>query len=176
MGRVNAFLKAGNDHREISVGGRSASDRVWARLNTDNCEQTDCCLYVSADVEGPGLRSAERRKKSVGDHRTSHFYIELPEPSEACEVRIETAGGKMRELAYMGLLLCGVKAAQHAVNGEVAVAEKILEVTREIVDDLENRMNDVPNVLLPGGVTLRRALACVQIVERLVNGEGENSN
>lgn len=176
MARVNAFIEAGNESRTTSLGGRGANDRVWARLNTDNHLETDCSLYVSADVEGPGLRSTERRKKTVGDHRTSHFYIELPEPSEACHVRIDTAGGKMRELAFMGALLCTVKAGQHLANGERDRAEKILEVTAEIVEDLEAQMTNIPNVSLPGGVSLKRALACVRIVEDFLSGEGDNKN
>jgi hypothetical protein len=55
MGRVSAFIKASNEHREVSLGGRQRNRTVEAWLNTDNELHRDCGMRVSAI--GGGARS-----------------------------------------------------------------------------------------------------------------------
>lgn len=88
--RVKAFLSAGNERRDVSLGGRARNDRVWARLNTDNATQSDCSLFVSARV------SQDR----------SYFNVELPEQGdENCEVVISDSRIIGRTLAELGVKL-----------------------------------------------------------------------
>lgn len=172
MARVNAYLRAGNDNgRDVSVGGRGRSDSVWAMLNTDNATHSDCALKVSAEVTGPGLRSRERRLKSVGDGRRSVFTVELPRQcDEYCEVKINLAGESLRELARIGAALCGVQGVLQASQGDKAGGIRTIEQARELLAELESAKPEFPNVTLPGGVTLKHALACVKIVSDLIGG------
>lgn len=89
MGRVNAYMKGGNENREVSVGGRRPADRVWAWLNTDNSEG-EAAVKVEARVVGEGVSSAAR--KAGSDRRVSSFKVDLPDPSEAVKVRIHGKG------------------------------------------------------------------------------------
>jgi hypothetical protein len=172
MSRVNAYLEAGNDAgRRVSVGGRASSDSVWARLNTNNATGSDCALKVSAEVTGPGLRSKERRLKSVGDGRRSVFTVELPRQcDENCEVTINLAGEGLRELARISAALCGVKGAMQVASGDKAGGIRTIKQARALFAELESAKPEFPNVVLPGGVTLKHALACVRIVQDLIGG------
>lgn len=89
MARCNAFLEAGSDSgRSVSVGGRRAQSQVWARLNTDNATQSDCCLAVSASVVGSGQSYKERQRKD-GDQRKSIFNVDCPEQDdEYCRIDV----------------------------------------------------------------------------------------
>ncbi len=176
MARVNAFLRAGNDNgRAVSVGGRGRSDSVWADLNTDNASNSDCGMRVAAEVCGPGLRYQERRLKSVGDGRRTVFTVELPEQcDEFCRVDIQLAGEPLRELARIGAALCGVKGALQVAHGEKAEGIRTIKQARELLAQVETTPTAIPNVNLPGGVTLKHALACVKIVQDLIAGKGAN--
>lgn len=165
MAFVNAFIEAGNEHRRVSLGGRRANSSAWAWLNT--AHQGGCSsLRVSSDVHGPGLGSKERRRKD-GDKRSVTFTVELPEPSEHVNVVIVPKGEAMRKLAMFGALLCGIKAVDEMTKGEFEKGADILAKTKEIVAGLEEGMKDLPNVTLPGGISLKHALACVELVRRL---------
>jgi len=166
MSRVNAFMEAWNEHRRVPIGGRSSNDEVGGWFNTDTAEgERD--LRVTAEVCGPGLRYQDRRLKSgPGDQRTAHFDIELPEPG-GCKVRIMRHGGRYEGLLRAGALLCAVKGIiEEHENPEHA--EKCMEFSRETLVMLEQQAKDVsllPEVELPGGVSLEHALACVALVE-----------
>ena len=175
MARVNAFLQAGNDNgREVAVGGRGRSDAVWAKLNTDNAGGSDCGLHVSAEVCGPGLRYQERRLKSVGDGRRSVFTVTLPKASDHCTVNIEHHGESLRQLARMGTALAMVKGAVDVAHGEKEQGIRTIRQARKLLAEIENMPSDIPNVMLPGGVTLKHALTCVKIVQDLITGKGAN--
>src|SRR5258708_1770778 len=118
MSRVNAFLRAGNDNREVSLGGRGRSNSVWAHLNTDNAGGSDCGLRVTAEVCGPGTEYRERRLKSIGDGRQSIFSVTLPEVNDHCVVHLNCHGDGLRELARIGAALVGIKGAVEMTNGE----------------------------------------------------------
>jgi len=165
MGRVNAFIKAGNDNREVSLGGRRSSNKVWAWLNTAH-EGGESGMTVKAEVMGDGLNSADRKKKD-GDKRRVLFTVELPEPSEHIKVFIEGNGYIMKQLALAGGVLCGMKAADEMMKGNFDKAADILANTKEALAGLEESLHDVPLVYLPGGVTLKHALACVEVVRKL---------
>jgi hypothetical protein len=42
--------------------------------------------------------------------------------------------------------------------------------------DLEDTLTDIPTVNLPMGVTLKHALACVEFVKRLTEGQASSGN
>jgi hypothetical protein len=176
MGRVNAFVSAGNDAgREVSVGGRGGSaNRVWAHLNTDNAGGSDCGLRVTAEVCGPGTESRERRLKSIGDGRRSRFVVTLPEPSDYCAVHLQCHGDNIRELARIGAALATIKGAGDIANGEPAQGVKTIREARKLLAELDKTETHIPNVILPGGATLKHALACVKIVQGLLEGKGAN--
>ncbi len=174
MARVNAFLSAGNGNRKVSIGGRSRSDSVWAWLNTDNASGSSG-MRVRADVCGRGLRSSDRRKKAIGDDRRSVFAVTLPEPSPDVEVHIQAAGAWASPLLAMGAALGALKAIGHVASGEPERAEATLQTIGEIMAGHEARLRDVPEVFLPGGITLRHALAAVAAIEQL-QASGGSSN
>jgi hypothetical protein len=166
MARVNAYLRASSDNgRTVSVGGRGASDRVSAWLNTDN-RAGSADMSVKAEVIGRGMRAKDRRRKDTGDDRKSVFTVDLPEPSEAVEVYIRPAGAWASELIGMGAMLCGVKAAEQAIAGDSAGASATLASVADILRGHEESLANLPEVL-PGGVTLRQALAAVATVKTL---------
>ncbi len=194
MARVNAFLRAGNDAgRDVSVGGRGRSDRVWVLLNTDNGGRSDCSLHVSAEVAGESaLGGAPRKLCDCGyrweagaweericpecntirqgiDTRKSVFTVELPEQSDDfCEVEIQQHGARWDSLIRFGAALCGVKAAQEAAAGEQDQAVRTIEGARKILQELDENRGSLPRVTLPGGVDMAHALACVRIVQGLL--------
>ena len=162
MARVNAFLEAGNEHRRISVGGRSSNSSVWARLNTDNGEQSDCCLSVSANVVG------DRDSKKEIDERQSRFFVTLPEMSSAVKVQIEDDSSTKRskflsaisEFASKLAGMWNVFKAEEPLVPTTAAAARELAILRQHYEDL-------PEIVLPGNVKLDYALACVRICEEL---------
>ena len=165
MSRVNAFMEAGSDSgRRVSIGGRSAQDEVWGWLNTDTAGG-ERSMRVSAEVVGPGLRSPDRRKKD-GDQRKTFFDVELPEPGH-CTVRIMRKGGRMEGLLRAGALLVVLKGiTEEAENPEHAA--QCMDFSRETLEQLEADAKDaslLPDVELPGGVSLAHALACVALCE-----------
>ena len=169
MARVNAYVKAGNEHRQTSVGGRHTNNSAWAWLNCDTAGGQSS-ISVRAEVCGLGLSSRERRRKD-GDQRRAHFTVELPKPSEHVSVQIYHEGESLRQLAMIGATLCALKGAQQLAEGDTEAGLRTIKTTGEIVAELEKGLTDLPNVTLPGGVELRHALACVETVRRLVAGE-----
>jgi hypothetical protein len=176
MGRVNAFVEAGNDTgRTVSVGGSRQTNRAWARLNTDTADG-EAGMHISAEVIGQGLTSQERRRKD-GDQRQAVFTVELPPASGSVSVRILPSGGRMEELVRIGAVLCGMKAALHAADGDIDRAVSILGHVGEVLGQIEQATDDrLSNVTLPGGVTLRHALACVELVRRLREGDDASAS
>jgi len=173
MCRVNAFLEAGNEAgRRVSVGGRGRSDSCWAWLNTDTA-QGERALKVRAEVTG--TTSSRERRKPGSDTRTAHFTVELPEPGDNVRVHIREAHAGMADLARIGAMLCGLKGAQQIAEGEEERGVATIEAAAEIVAQLEEGLKNLPEVVLPGGVTLKHALACVEFVRRIQAG-GQSDN
>jgi len=174
MCRVNAFLEAGNEAgRRVSVGGRGRSDSCWAWLNTDTADG-ERAIKVRAEVCGT-VRSQDRRKPGT-DSRTAHFEIELPEPGQHVKVRLREQGARMADLARIGAMLCGLKGAQQIAQGDEEAGVATIEKAAEIVAELETNLANLPDVELPGGVSLKHALACVEFVRRLNQGQAESAN
>lgn len=200
MGRVNVFVRAGNKNRDVSVGGRGgASDSGYAVLNTDNATQHDCALSVRAEVLGqrggtvrktcdcgykftsdktPRCPECHAPRQGM-DTRASHFEVELPDQQdENCTVEIVEHGHRLACLARLGAALCVLKGASEAAVGqEVGDADKVKSGTLtikkavEIVDELDAEIGkNLPKVMLPGGVTLAHALACVEVCRRMAEG------
>jgi hypothetical protein len=173
MAFVNAFIRAGNEHRDESIGGRSSNNSTWAWLNCAT-HLGQFAMRVKAEVFGQGLSSRDRRRKD-GDQRKAHFTVELPEPSEAVSVEITTHGAGLRRLAFLGAMLCAAKGVQEMVNGDAEHGAKCIDFAKETVEQLEEKLSDLPEVTLPGGVTLKHALACVEYVKRL-KAQGGSQN
>lgn len=167
MSRVNLYMEAWNDAgRRVPIGGRAANDAGGVWINTDTADgERD--IRVIGEVCGPGLRYQDRRLKSgPGDQREAHFDIELPKPGH-CKVRLMRHGGRLAGLLRTGALLCAFKGiVEEQENPERA--EKCMEFSRETLEMLEAQAKDVsvlPDVELPGGVSLVYALACVTMCE-----------
>jgi predicted Zn-ribbon and HTH transcriptional regulator len=186
--------------RQSVGGRRGSPRRISAWLNTDNEQGTDCSMEVSAEVTGQKNLNGKPRKTCSGcghdfgdfyaergqrcprcnlerqgqDKRKTHFTVELPESKwgkDSCEVAIVAHGHRLRGLLEMGTILLGIKAADDLASGNTAHAKQCIDFSRETAQHLADSMRDVPaNVKLPGGVDLRYALACVELVEAL--GEG----
>jgi hypothetical protein len=51
-----------------------------------------------------------------------------------------------------------------------------LDKAAQIVAELEQGLENLPEVELPGAVSLKHALACVEFVRRLNQGQGSSAN
>jgi hypothetical protein len=171
MARVNCYMSASNDNRRVSLGGRGRSDSIDATFNTDNAHHSNVAIRVSAAVVGNGLTSKERMvKRDGGDQRRSLFTIELPDAEqldEGCEVRIETSGYRFKGLLAMGAMLGAMKAAGELASGQPRKARMTMRAIKKILEERETANAAFKNVILPGGVSLATALACVEIVEQM---------
>jgi hypothetical protein len=147
---------------------------VWARLNTDNASQRDCGLRVTAEVCGHGTEARERRLKSIGDQRRSIFVVKLPAASDHCVTHIQCEGDSINELARIGAALIGLKGVTEAAKGDVPAAITSIRQARKFLAELDAVKTEIPEVILPGGVTLKHALACVRIVKGLLAGKATN--
>jgi len=199
MGRSNTFMQAGNENREVSIGGRGNSDTVWAWLNTDNGGGSNCAVRVRAEVSGDRSLNGKPRKTchncnrkwvdsetdliacpSCGsdrqgvDTRRTDFTVELPEANDYCSVTIREHGAALADLARIGAMFVGVQVAEAAMAGDMQTAENKLAALEGVLEGVESALHNLPEVTLPGGVSMRHALACVEIVRRLRNGENKN--
>jgi len=149
MGRVAAFLQAGNEHRTVSVGGRSRNNMVWATLNTDNAFNSDCSLSAQANVSSAG---------------NSKFTIELPADAiHNCSVLIrETKQIKIDEFLDAVKNQCDIR------DASTKIGANSIEAAKTIIENLRGKYDNLPNIVLPGNVKLDYAMACVRIVEELL--------
>jgi len=79
----------------------------------------------------------------------------------------------MAKLVEIGALLVAFKGITEETENPTGAA-KCLEFSRETLADLERKARDtdlLPEVELPGGVTLAYALACVAMVENALPTE-----
>ena len=120
-------------------------------------------MQVKAEVMGAKTRRTNDRE--------SYFTVELPEPSPYVHVTIGAAGHSLASLAAFGAMLVGVQGVNQMAAGEVEKGRYTLKKAREIIKELEVKVNDLPDVTLPGGVTLKHALACVAFVRRITEGQ-----
>lgn len=162
MSRVNAFLKAGNENRDVSVGGRGRNNSVWADLNTDNSEQSDCCLRAKVIVRG-----AHDNKKGI-DERTSHFSVTLPDDGKAVSVKInvDSENKRSKYLSSISTFLSSLAAQWNLFKVEEPFCKTTSDVAREL-SMLRQKYEELPDIVLPGQVKLDYALACVRICEEL---------
>ena len=170
MARTNAFLTGWNDHRDVSVGGRRANDSVWAKLNTDNASQSDCCLFVSASVHGRARSSKEREK--LGDDRNTVFTVELPDViDENCKVNINDPGWRdsLGKIEAISPFLAAVKKLYDVRRAKLENPLKSAVEAESVLRQLREKYDELPNVVLPGGVKLDYALACVRVCEELLS-------
>ena len=171
-------------------------------MNTDNASRHDCGLRARVEVVGMRggylrktcicghkFRSDEEtscpechRDRQGVDTRKSCFEVELPDQQdENCEVCIVEKGHRLAQLARMGAMLCVVKGVTDQVKGAEKGKRELIQQgkmtiakAKQIMTELEAEIGTkVPNVTLPGGVTLKHALACVEVCRRL--GEGNRS-
>jgi hypothetical protein len=234
---MNVFIKAGNDNRDVSIGGRGRSDSGYARLNTDNGGDSDVAVVVRAEVTGERHRDGRPRQtchecgykwaeghyvnthrgveteghQSVGenvwvdgddklracpkcqaprqgvDTRKSHFTVELPDQTDPqfCEVHIRPHNAALADLARMGAALCSLKGTLEIVEGVetgnedlIGHGEQAINFARETFASMDERLKgaEYGNVYLPGGVSLAKALTCVEIVKRIAENKGDGPN
>ena len=199
--RVDAYGEIGNNiGQSRSVGGaRGNANRVWARINTDNGGGSDCTLRVSAEVTGDRSAGGKIRKtcwscrrkweswaewvcpecgadRQGRDTRTTHFEVGLPEDNPSCTVVISVGNPALRQVAEMGAFLCGIKGAIDCVNGEPERGKATIKTAAKILGELETHAREnLPNVVLPGGVSMAHALACVEIVQDLIGGKAKEN-
>lgn len=165
MAKVDAFIEAGNEHRSVAIGGRRRNRTVRAWLNTAT-GTGEHAMSVSAYVWG--------QKDRKNDERKASFSVVLPKADPSVRVSIELEGGGLRALAEFGAALVGLKTAEDYAAGRIGI-DKVranLSLIGEVVEGLEKERADIPDVTLPGGVTLAHALACVAVVEKLREGGG----
>lgn len=182
MARVNAFARVSNDAgREVSVGGRGASDsvRVWTNVATGAGE---IAASFRAECVGRGLRSADRRRADIGDDRSAVFTLTLPDisgfPADRVSVRIVDSGEAARRLLGFGAFLVTAREAFQLADG---IADGSIEDGRAAVQASRARVDraaalipppaPVPRVILPGGADMAEATAALA----WVRGDPERS-
>ena len=202
MARVDAYGEIGNDlgaHQSVG-GARGNAHRVWARLNTDNAGGADCALQVSAEVLGERSHNGRPRRKTCRDcgrrwepgetrcpecgavrqgidTRKTVFEVGLPDQAnDHCEVEIMVGNPTLRRLATVGAYLCALKGVSEAAQGDQRRGKATMRTAARILAELEEEaQRNMPRVVLPGGVTLAHALACVQIVQDLIGGPSKTN-
>jgi len=225
---MNVYITAGNDNRQVSVGGRQNTNGGWCRVNTDNGTKSDCAVSVSADVVGEKATGGKPRatchqcgRKWVKGHwehpdaewskqgkwveeeeyvktcpqcgarrqgidtRKSCFRVTLPEQcDENCEVRITTPSERAADIVRFGAALATIQGIMQedegARNGSPALVKsgKVrIKQAVELLEQAEAEANkNLPSVILPGGVTLAHALACVRLVNEITGGKEVSEN
>jgi len=195
MTRVNVFLTAGNEHRSLRIGGKGKNDSAYARLNTDNGQASDVSIYVQADVLGERQYNGKPKRKSCRicgerytdesvticpncetlrqgtDTRRSVFSVELPPAASGATVHINPHNHKMRQLANIGAMLCTIQGVQLTASPDPNDQQRGKKLLNEDIPDILAELEKsatLPDVVLPGGVSLAHALACVQIVDKLI--------
>lgn len=119
------------------------------------------------------------------DTRKSHFKIRLPDQTdENCEIVITTPHDEATRILQFGAALVTVRGVMQQVEGH---EKKDLELVKRgkvrikqalaLLEEREAEGNkELPNVILPGGITLSHALACVALVEKIVKGEANSES
>lgn len=172
MARVNAFARVSNDAgREVSVGGRGAADSVrgWFNVATGAGEVS---ATLRAECVGQGLRSADRRRKDVGDDRAAVFTLTLPDvtafPADRVSVRLVDSGEAARRLLGFGAFLVTMREAVHLADGiasgDVADGRAAAADARARVDRAAKLVPPpppLPRVVLPGGADMAEAVAAL---------------
>jgi rubredoxin len=203
MARVDAFGRMWNDNnRDVSVGGRGQSRKIMANLNTDNAGGSDCSIFVKAEVRGERryndlnmrktcrscgflwTNNSERECPVCGitrqgiDTRTTTFTIELPELNDHCQVKIREHNAGLGDLAMFGAMLATMKGVSMTTSPdprEAKSGEEMLENIGNMLEEWRKETKKYPKVTLPGNVDLAHALACVDIVERLMRSQDDNT-
>lgn len=171
MSRVNAFARVSNDAgRSVSVGGRGSADSVRGWFNVDTAAG-EVAASVRAECVGHGLRSADRRKKSIGDGRAARFVFTLPNVRGFARPDLVTVELRDAEDAARGLLAfgAGLVAFREAVRvvdslGDGTDAAEAAAASRSRVAraaELVPEPPPLPRVILPGGVEMSEAVAAV---------------
>lgn len=199
MSRVDVYITAGSEHRDVAIGGRQANTRGWAKINTDNATHRDCSVKIKGGVVGERQLNGRPRKtcdcgyvwheedanlrecptcakeRQGIDTRESFFRIELPkQDDEFCSVELVENGHDLRQLAFIGAGLAAMKGLNDVANGDVKQGIDTLAAAEQIVSDIERQIQ-VPNVTLPGGYTLKHALACIEFVKRIQQAKQSNN-
>jgi hypothetical protein len=176
MSRVNAFARVSNDAgRSVSVGGRGSADSVRAWLNVDTAAG-EVSAELRAECIGPGLRSAERRRKD-GDGRRARFVLTLPNlrdfaRPDLVSVEIRDAEESARRLLSFGAGLVAVREAFDLADGIAEGRSVDPEGAKRRTANAAALIPEpppLPKVDLPGGVTMAEALAALAWVRSDAN-------
>jgi hypothetical protein len=168
MSRVNVYLEASNNSgKSVQLGGRSGVTSLNATINTDNANGSDCNLRVRADVVGYGTTSAERKKH--GDDRKTIFTVELPDGKfgDACAVHIVPNNYAIDMLEQFGLGLVRLKGMEEVLRGDEDKGKLTMAKAVQLADDMQKKATNLPNVMLPGDISLAEALAAVAVVRKM---------
>ena len=118
------------------------------------------------------------------DTRKSRFQVTLPEQTDdCCEVCITTPSERAANIVRVGAMLVGIKTAMQCAEGMVQDKPELikhglvqLDAARRLLAETEADANkNIPNVILPGGVTLAHALACVRLVAEITAGQASEN-
>lgn len=151
MSRCNVYAQVTSDSgRQVGIGGRGSQDKIRVQLNTDNAEQSDCGILVTAEVVGDGLRSADRRKKG-SDKRRTLFTVRLPEDPKGWTLRLETSGQWADGLLAVGAAL-GSLGTRKQASGTAAVLAEHRATERASAWAVAER------IILPDGRTLAEVM------------------
>ena len=159
---VNAFLEAGNDSRQVSIGGRRANANTWARFM---CDTAAGVFTMSADAAVRGTLTA-RSRRNHEDTRHATFGVSLPDGSECVSVHI-LGEGNQPSLVRDGLQPWEVRSytADSLLRNRTSGVTLTAAAAR--LAELTDSLACLPEIILPGAIGLRRALACAVLVEEL---------
>lgn len=160
----NVVLHARSDQCVLTT----TAHRVHAHLTATH-RDGESSLRVTADVVG-------MEENLVGrDDRQAVFRVVLPEAREGVEVDVVAASSLKEGAVAFSALIKGVIAMNQRERGDEAGAAKSLAEIDAMIKSTELDLNDLPTVRLPGGVTLKEALAAVVVLKKL-KADGGSTN
>jgi len=119
------------------------------------------------------------------DTRKSQFIVRLPDQTDDnCHIEITTPHHEATKILQFGAALVTVQGVMQQAEGiekkepELVQRGKVrIKQAMQLLEEHEAEGDKaLPNVTLPGGVTLAHALACVALVERIVKGEAHSDS
>lgn len=119
------------------------------------------------------------------DTRKSHFTVKLPDQTDGnCEVVITTPHYEAERILQFGAMLCTLQGAAMQAEGVATDQPELVKSGRVRIKQAQKILAEheaaadkaLPNVILPGGVTLAHALACVKLVDQIVQGKAHRPN
>jgi hypothetical protein len=195
---ISAFVNTDNASKSdcgITVHAEVSGEKRYGGKPRKTCQ---CCGYkwqggwdekTQKWIDHPDelLKNCPRcgTKRQGIDTRKSHFTITLPDQTdENCQIEITTRNHELKRILTIGAAMVTVQGVmqQHEglekKNPELVKSGKLrIKQAIQLLEEHEAETEkSVPNVILPGGVTLAHALSCVALVDKITTGNSHSDS